>query len=93
MKSIQNLFFTKSSLKKFLIGIGSVTLLVIIIYAAILTYAYFINQDMDKTSKVYVNEIMPVISSDWNVRELRKRASDDFMSTTNDEELAHYLLI
>jgi hydrogenase maturation factor HypE len=42
---------------------------------------------LDAESKDYVDQAVPVISKNWDEKELRKRASEEFMSVTSDAEL------
>lgn len=82
--------FTRSSLKKLLLGLGIVLFLFIAFMIGSFIYMFSIGKDLDKTSRDYVNESISAISTDWNVKEMKKRASSEFMSYTNDEELAKF---
>lgn len=42
---------------------------------------------LDKESKAYVDAAITAIVSEWDVRELQKRASPEFQQSVDDEEL------
>ncbi len=77
----------KFKLKKIFIVLGTILSIVIAIIVGLFIYLRSIGTDLDKTSRDYVNESVIAISTDWNINELKKRASSEFMSMTNDEEL------
>lgn len=77
----------KEFVKKFLIGTGVLMIVGLSYLAFILFSTHQEGQKLDKSSKEYVNEVVPKISTDWNEKKLRIRASDEFMGKTNDEEL------
>jgi len=48
---------------------------------------------LDKESKAFVDAAVPAIVSGWDVRELQKRASDEFNNSVDNAELERYFAI
>lgn len=79
--------FKKFKSKKILVNLGIAISVVAAAIVLLFIYLRSIGTEMDKTSRDYVNESVTAISTDWNVNELKERASNEFISVTNDEEL------
>lgn len=74
-------------LKKGLIGLGIAFIAIIIIVVVLISYLAGQGTKLDQESKEYVDNAVPIINKEWNEKELRRRASNEFMSMTSDEEL------
>src|SRR5512140_1657544 len=51
---------------------------------------YMLGKRFDRESLAYVNAAIPAIVSDWDVKELQKRASSEFDSAMDYDEVEQY---
>lgn len=71
-----------------LLGYGLLALVVLLI-AAVATMDVM-GRILDKESKAFVDAAIPAIVSDWDVEEIRKRASPEFSETINYDDLQQF---
>jgi hypothetical protein len=71
---------TKKILLYSLLGIGA-------IFFTVALSVTIIGNTLDKESKTFVDFAIPAIVSDWNVTEIRKRASPEFNKSVDYEDM------
>lgn len=93
IRQLQHKFLTKTLLTKVLITVGALAIILLIAAASLILYVNSVVATMDKSSKEYVNEIVPAISTNWDENALKSRASREFMSSTNEAELHNFFAL
>ena len=77
-------------MKKTITILGYLFLVLIVVLATTFGALYLIGKKLDKESKAYVDAAVPAIAADWDVEELRKRASPEFDSGLDYDEVGEY---
>jgi hypothetical protein len=74
-------------MKKIIIVFGAVLLAIIVLLLAVIGITAISGSTLDKESKAYVDENLPLIISAWDEQELLNRASPEFMQNTKMKAL------
>ncbi len=74
-------------MKKLLVAVGVVLLCVIVTGVAGFSIISYRCVKLDKSSKAYIDEVIPRIISSWNSQELISRASPEFLNDVPKEKL------
>lgn len=74
-------------LKKALIVLGAIFLLLIVAVAGLIGYAIYTANQLDASSKAYVDESVPAIATDWSKDELVKRAGTQLRAKVSDVQI------
>lgn len=77
-------------MKKTVTILGYVFLALIVLVTFAFGALYLYGKKLDKESKAYADAAVLAIATDWNVAELKKRASREFDEAVDYEELADY---
>jgi hypothetical protein len=77
----------EASMKKAITTLGCLALAAIGALVALLGILAVIGHSLDRESKAYVDAAVPAIVSDWDVREIRKRAAPEFEEDVDYDEL------
>jgi hypothetical protein len=73
--------------KKVLVIFGAVFIVLIVIGAiAAGVFAYF-GGNLDRDSKKYADEVIPLIVANWDASELKRRCSPEFKATVKEEDV------
>jgi hypothetical protein len=75
------------TVQRFLIVLGAVFLAAIVLGVVVIGVFAVKGSALDKESKAYVDNAVPIIVSDWDEKELLSRASQEFMQVTDKEDL------
>ena len=74
-------------MKKIFIVLGVIFLCIIIIGVIGFSITAYHGTKLDKTSKAYVDEVIPIIVSSWDSRELINRASPELLEVLSKDQL------
>ncbi len=74
-------------MKKTLMVLGGIFVVVIVIVVIGIVFSAVKGQALDRESKQYVDAAIPAIAAQWDIRALQERASPEFKTAVNDEDL------
>jgi hypothetical protein len=74
-------------MKKIVMITGYLFMAFITVFIAGITTIAIIGNTLDKESKAFVDAAIPAIAAEWDVRELKKRASREFDETVDEDDL------
>jgi hypothetical protein len=77
-------------MKKIVMFLGYVFLGFILLSIVGVTSVYMLGQRLDRESHLYVDAAVEAIAANWDIRELRKRASPEFDSSLDYDEAESY---
>ena len=66
-------------MKKVLMILGAVFICLVLVGVIVFSGLYYFARGLDKEAKVYIDEVIPVIVTSWNSKELTSRASPEFL--------------
>ncbi len=69
---------------------GYIFLALIVVMIVVVGLLAFMGNRLDKESKAFVDAAVPAIVSDWDVDEVRKRASPEFQDMIDYDDLQEY---
>jgi hypothetical protein len=78
--------------KKFLIGCGAVSLILLVIGAVGVGTLVYGGTRLDKESSVYADAAVKAIATDWSEKALLDRASPEFKQATSIDQLDAYFV-
>ncbi len=78
-------------MKKTITALSYILLALIVVIAAVIGTLAVIGKRLDRESKAFVDAAIPAIAAEWDVDEIRKRASPEFEDDVDYDELAHDL--
>ena len=70
--------------------LGYVFLVVLVLLAAGYGGLWVAGERLDKESKTFMDRAVPAIAANWDVEELRKRASEEFDADADYDDVAEY---
>src|SRR5579862_8621728 len=74
-------------MKKTLMILGGIFVVVTLAVVGVITIAAVKGSALDRESKAYVDEAVPAIVSEWDIREIQKRASPEFDDAVKQDDL------
>jgi hypothetical protein len=74
-------------LRKFFFGIGIFSAIFVTVILIGIGYAVFFSAGQDEEAKRYVDSSLIAITSNWDVNELRSRASQELLRSTKQDDL------
>ena len=74
-------------MKKILMVVGAIFICLILVGVIVLSGLYYFASRLNKESKAYVDEVIPIIVSSWNSKELINHASPEFLQVVPAEEI------
>jgi hypothetical protein len=74
-------------LRKFFFGLGIFSAIFITVILIGIGYVVFVNSDQDEEAKQYVDNSLIAITSNWDVNELRSRASQELLRSAKPGDL------
>ncbi len=77
-------------MKRTITLLGCVFLALVVVLASVFGALVLNGKRLDKESRAYADSAVPAIAADWSVDELRKRASQEFDSAVDYDEIADY---
>ncbi len=77
-------------MKKTIMFLGYVFLALIVIFGTVITAAVVMGKRLDRESRAYVDNAIPAIAAQWDIREVEQRASPEFNDDVDYDQLADY---
>jgi hypothetical protein len=77
-------------MKKMIMALGYIFLAIIVIMSIGIAMVAFLGKKLDKESKTFTDAAISAIVSEWDVGEIRKRASPEFDETVDYNDLGQY---
>ena len=77
--------------RKVLQILGAIFLALIIVFIGAWEYAAAVGNKLNRESRAYVDEAVPAIAAGWSVDEVRRRATPEFLRSTNPADLARIM--
>jgi hypothetical protein len=74
-------------LRKFFFGLGILSAIFVSVILIGIAYAVFLSSSQDQEAKRYVDNSLIAITSNWDVNELRSRASQELLSSTKQDDV------
>jgi len=78
-------------MKKALTILGGIFICLIVVAVVGFSVLNYFGNKLDKESKSYVDEVIPIIIADWNSKELINRASPEFLESTPLDKLNSFM--
>ena len=75
-------------MKKAVMALGTIFLAFIVFFVSAIGVLAVIGRSLDKESKAYVDAAIPAIVSEWDVREVQKRAAPELEESMDYDDLA-----
>lgn len=83
-------FSGKSLSQKILIGLGTFFVLLAIAVGLLISYMTSAGNELDISSKEFVDTSVPRISKSWNAKDIKELSSREFMNSTDTVELENF---
>ena len=74
-------------MRKFFFGLGIFSAIFVTVILIGIGYAVFLSENQDEEAKQYVDNSLIAITSNWDVNELRSRASQELLRSTKQGDL------
>ncbi len=78
-------------MRKTIMALGYMFLALVIVITAVIGALAVIGKRLDRESKAFVDAALPAIAADWDIEEIRKRASPEFDEEVDYDDLAQDL--